>query len=167
MDTIITWLDLIGREAIASATTLATTTWAWLVAQPLWLSVGIAVAGKATLIALVVLAHRRRQRSARIGMARERAKAVRNGHPAALNIRPREPRRTPYTPAAGAQHARELVLHGVPAIEISRRTGLSRDAVSLLLTQTGRLARQGRPTPAGLSPRARETGAGRRVELRA
>ena len=49
-------------------------------------------------------------------------------------------------------HARSLAAHGAPATEIARRTGLSRDAVAILLGATTAVdARKARPGTARFS----------------
>lgn len=164
MDTILTLADAWARQFLTTLQDAATIAWTWLAAQPIWVIAALVLGAKAIIVTGTVLARRRHRRVQRVAEARERAATVRTGRAtpkAARASRAAEatPRRTPFTPAASASQARELVVHGVPAIEISRRTGLSRDAVSLLLSQAVRRDRQGRPSPAGLSPYApRPTG---------
>jgi hypothetical protein len=55
----------------------------------------------------------------------------------------------PSTPTARSTAARNLAAEGHTAVEIARRTGLSRDGLSLLLH--ARTTRQMPPTPAGSS----------------
>lgn len=150
-----------ARAGLAAVESALLGGWAWLLTQPMWLAGTIATGAIVMLVAAVMLVRRAREQARRVNVARSRATAARHGT-ATVSIRARggaadaevstrqaPVRTTPVT--ASASQARELVLHGVPAIEISRRTGLARDAVSLLLEQTGREARKGRPSPAGLA----------------
>lgn len=135
MDTILTLADAWARQFLTTLQDAATIAWTWLAAQPIWVIAALVLGAKAIIVTGIVLARRRHRRVQRVAEARERAATVRTGRAtpkAARASRAAEatPRRTPFTPAASASQARELVVHGVPAIEISRRTGLSRDAVS-------------------------------------
>ena len=57
----------------------------------------------------------------------------------------------PSESTARSTTARSLVAAGTPALEIARRTGLSRDALALLVTATRLPARQLSPLPARFS----------------
>jgi hypothetical protein len=62
---------------------------------------------------------------------------------------------TPASRAARSAAARSLAAEGMTAIDIARRTGLSRDGLTLLLNGRTPSARQMRPTSAGTSFLAR------------
>lgn len=178
LDTILNALVTNARAGLAAIESAIATAWAWLLTQPMWLAATLATAAVAILVAAVMLVRRAHEQARRVSKARARATAVREDR-TTLSIRPREAaartadapaRQAParVTPAtASAAQARELVLHGVPAIEISRRTGLARDAVSFLLEQTGREARKGRPSPAGVAASSMKGRGGYLPDLRA
>lgn len=147
METVLTLADAVARQVLMTLQHSATTTWTWLVAQPAWVNAALVLPATVMVVTGIVWVghrhHMERATGMRTRVTPEAAKASRADGPA--------PRRARFTPSVSASEARELVLHGVPAIEISRRTGLSRDAVSLLLSQTGRRDQQSRPGPAGYS----------------
>lgn len=128
------------RDSAATAQVVAGMAWAWIVAQPLWLSISMAVGVKLAIVVPVAIA-RRRARPAAPGIVHVTPKA-RRAKPLTTALR--------ATPSASA--AIELMSHGLPVIEIARRTGMSRDAVSLVLAMAGSIpARQGSPVPAGVA----------------
>jgi hypothetical protein len=164
------------RTAANEASAFATIAFAWIAAQPVWMTATAFIATKVMAIALVVAVRRRREQARRVAVARRRAARVRRpGHAVTLDIKPREysrpvarqmPRGMMWTPPSTAQ-ALELVQQGLPEVEVSRRSGLSRDAVSLLLVQRGREARKGTPGAAVVAASKRSPGPFARFEARA
>lgn len=148
MDTLLPLIDAIGARAMDAGRGLVAIVTTWVATQPAWLPATLALGLAASAAAVIVM--RRGQAFRRKAAARPAG--ARPGRGAALNLKPPAPRRPSRTPVDGARHARELVHHGVPALEIARRTGLSRDAVSLLLAQAGAADRHERPRAAGVSP---------------
>ncbi|MCC6928920.1 MAG: hypothetical protein IT359_08030 [Gemmatimonadaceae bacterium] len=63
--------------------------------------------------------------------------------------RPASPMSTARSPRSA--EARALVASGTPALEVARRTGLSRDALALMMGMTSSSARQKAPTSAPFS----------------
>ena len=65
-------------------------------------------------------------------------------------------------PSSRSNTARTLASAGTPALEIARRTGLSRDALALMLAAPSRASRQLSPLPAQTSLFRRHPGSQRR-----
>lgn len=78
--------------------------------------------------------------------------------------RPATPASTARTPRSA--EARALVASGTPALEVARRTGLSRDALALMMGMAPSSARQKTPTSARFSlfQRLRRSGSGNAIQ---
>ncbi len=154
MDTLLSFTDqilqqlLVAVQAAGAAVASVLATWPTAVTAAL---VGAGVAASAA--AIFFLIHRTRQ-ARRTTASRSRAIPA-TGIPrhTTPSMRPRRPtpRGASLTPTGDTERIRVLVRRGVPAFEIARSTGLSHDAISLLLSQAAEKVRQGRPVPAGLS----------------
>jgi hypothetical protein len=152
LETILLQSAAFARDAAATMQLLAGMAWSWLAAQPLWMTLGAATALKLAIVVAFIM-RRRGERK--------------------VSVAPRPPAKTrpatapvpASTATTGTRAALQLVSLGLPALEIARQTGLSRDAVSLLLIRAGdKAAGQGTPHTAGVSGHGsnpRRTGAGR------
>jgi hypothetical protein len=151
----------IGADVFASLSIVATAAWTWVLAQPLWLTVSVAAGIK--LIAFGLILREWRSKRAAAGKRTKRLTSVAPKKPKVEVVADSSSRRP--TPA---QSARILVSRGVPEVEISRQTGLARDAVSLLVAAPKSSAtRQGRPTAAGVAVPATSARTSERLALRA
>ena len=154
-------LSAVGADVFAALSILATTAWAWVRAQPLWLTVSVATGLKVIGLGLTIM--RIRAKRAAAGKRSRRLTSVVPKQPKVEAIASSSPRRP--TPA---QSARILVARGVPEVEISKQTGLARDAVSLLVAAPKSPAtRQGRPSAAGVAVPTTSARNSERVALRA
>jgi hypothetical protein len=153
LQTILQQITAFGAETFATTSLLGATAWSWIQAQPLWLTAGIA-GGLKVLIGLVMLVRLLKKRSASAKPAPKRTSVAPRRRAEVIQTTPAH-RPTP------TQSARVLASRGLSEIEISKQSGLARDAVSLLLPADRAMpTRQGRPSAAGVAvPKAVRTSA--------
>jgi hypothetical protein len=154
-------ISAIGADVFATLSILIGAAWTWVSAQPLWLTVSITAGSKVILLGLFLV--RQRSKRAAAGKRSKRLTSVAPRQPKVEVVANSSPRRP--TPA---ESARILVSRGVPEVEISKQTGLARDAVSLLIgTPKSSTTRQGRPSAAGVAVPGTSGRNSERVALRA
>jgi len=160
-ESILHQLSAIGADVLATLSIVATIAWTWIRVQPLWLTISVASGIKVAVLGVILM----RMRSKRAA-AGKRSKRLTSVAPkkAKAEVKAGSPARHP-TPA---QSARILVSRGVSEVEISRQTGLARDAVSLLVAAPkSSTTRQGRPSAAGVAVPATSARGSERMALRA
>ena len=153
LETIGTRALALGAEALDMLQAATAVAWTWLQAQPLWLGIAVAVGG---IVAVLIVGGSRRQPvTLRSGRTAPRSDGkTRQSRPARQPLPSR--RQAPMPASAQADMARDLIGRGVPTSEIARQTGLSHDAVSLLVSRAmAATARQVRPEAARLADQSR------------
>jgi len=159
-DSILLQVSAIGADVFATLSIVVATVWMWVRAQPLWLTLSVAAGLKVVVLGLAL--RRMRSKRAAAGKRSTRLTSVAPNRPTVEVIASSPRRPTP------AQSARILVARGVPEVEVSRQTGLARDAVSMLAAAPrSPTTRQGRPSAAGVAAPATTGRGSERVALRA